>query len=373
MEACLYVAPSDRTVLERLMANGKTPQKLAVRARIVLLSGRGLGTMAIAREARVSKPTVWRWQEAYLEDGVERLRKDKGKGPKAGKPRISDAARLRIVTMTAKEKPANATHWSARMLAKQVGVGHTTVQRVWKEHGLKPHLTRSFKLSNDPQFAEKVQDIVGLYLNPPDNALVLSVDEKSQIQALDRTQPGLPMKKGRAGTMTHDYKRNGVTTLFAALVAAKAKGVTQMQAGEVIGECMPRHRAKEFLRFLKKIDATVALHLDVHLVCDNYRTHKTKEVQAWLAKHPRFKMHYTPTSSSWLNLVERLFAEITRQQIRRGAFKSVADLEAAIGAWIAGWNAKPTPFKWSAKAEAIIAKTVRARQALAAQTPVRNE
>ena len=212
MEACLYVAPGDRTVLERLIANGKTPQKLAVRARIVLLSGRGLGTMAIAREARVSKPTVWRWQEAYLEGGVERLRKDKGKGPKAGKPRISDAVRLRIVTMTAKEKPANATHWSARMLAKQVGVGHTTVQRVWKEHGLKPHLTRSFKLSNDPQFAEKVQDIVGLYLDPPDNALVLSVDEKSQIQALDRTQPGLPMKKGRAGTMTHDYKRNGVTT-----------------------------------------------------------------------------------------------------------------------------------------------------------------
>ena len=253
MEACLYVAPNDRTVLERLIANGKTPQKLAVRARIVLLSGRGFGTMAIARETRVSKPTVWRWQEAYLEGGVERLRKDKGKGPKAGKPRISDAVRLRIVTMTAKEKPANATHWSARMLAKKVGVGHTTVQRVWKEHGLKPHLTRSFKLSNDPQFAEKVQDIVGLYLDPPDDALVLSVDEKSQIQALDRTQPGLPMKKGRAGTMTHDYKRNGVTTLFAALVAAKAKSVTQMQAGEVIGECMPRHRAKEFLRFLKKI------------------------------------------------------------------------------------------------------------------------
>ena len=255
-------------MLERLIANGKTPQKLAVRARIVLLSGRGLGTMAIARETRVSKPTIWRWQEAYMEGGVERLRKDKGKGPKAGKPRISDAVRLRIVTMTAEEKPANATHWSARMLAKQAGVGHTTVQRVWKEYGLKPHLTRSFKLSNDPQFAEKVRDIVGLYLDPPDNALVLSVDEKSQIQALDRTQPGLPMKKGRAGTMTHDYKRNGVTTLFAALIAAKAKSVT--------------------------LDATVARPLDVHVICDNYRTHKTKEVQAWLAKHPRFRMHYTP-------------------------------------------------------------------------------
>jgi hypothetical protein len=229
MAVCLYVVPGDRTVLERLMANGKTPQKLAVRARIVLLSGRGLGTMAIAGSA-----------------GFKGAGRKKGKGPKAGKPRINDAARLRIVTMTAKEKPANATHWSARMLAKQVGVGHTTVQRVWKEHGLKPHLTRAFKLSNDPQFAEKVQDIVGLYLDPPDNALVLSVDEKRQIQGLDGTQPGLPMKKGRAGTMTHDYKRKGVTTLFAALVAAKAKGVTQMRAGEVIGECMPRHRAKEF-------------------------------------------------------------------------------------------------------------------------------
>ena len=364
MEACLYVAPGDRMVLERLIADGKTAQKLAARARIVLLSGDGFGTNAIMRKARVSKPSVWRWQEAYLEGGVERLRRDKGKGPKAGKPPISDEVRLKIVTMTAKEKPANATHWSARMLAREVGVGHTTVQRLWKEHGLKPHLTRSFKLSNDPQFAEKVQDIVGLYLDPPDNALVLSVDEKSQIQALDRTQPGLPMKKGRAGTMTHDYKRNGTTTLFAALVAAKAKNVTQMQTGEVIGECMPRHRAKEFLRFLKKIDAAIAKHLDVHVVCDNYRTHKTKEVQDWLAKHPRIKMHYTPTSSSWLNLVERLFAEITRQQIRRGAFKSVEDLEAAIDAWIAGWNAKPTPFKWTAKANTILEKNARARKAL---------
>jgi len=194
--------------------------------------------------------------------------------------------------------------------------------------------------------------------------VVLSVDEKSQIQALDRTQPGLPMKKGRAGTMTHDYKRNGTTTLFAALVAAKAKGVTQMQTGEAIGECMPRHRAKEFLRFLKKINRTVARHLDVHAICDNYKTRKTAEVQAWLAKHPRFKMHFTPTSSSWLNLVERLFAEITRQKIRRGAFKSVADLEAAIDAWIAGWNAKPKPFKWAAKANAILEKTARARKAL---------
>jgi transposase len=355
IDACLYVRPSDRTTLERLVADGKTPQKIVKRATIVLLSGRGLGTAAIMREARVSKPTVWRWQQAYLEGGVERLMKDKGKGPKAGKPAISDAVRLAIVKRTAQERPANATHWSARMLAAEMGVGHTTVQRIWKEHGLKPHLTRSFKLSNDPQFAEKVVDVVGLYLNPPDKAVVLCVDEKSQIQALDRTQPGLPIKKGRASTMTHDYKRNGTTTLFAAL---------DVKTGKVIGECLPRHRAKEFLRFLKTIDRAVAKSLDVHAICDNYRTHKTKEVQAWLAKHPRFKLHFIPTSSSWLNLVERLFAEITRQRIRRGVFKSVPDLIAAINAWLAERNTKPKPFKWTAKADTILQKNARARQVL---------
>jgi transposase len=364
IEASLYVGPSDRATLERLIADGKTPQKIVKRAMIVLLSGRGLGTNAVCREARVSKPTVWRWQAAYMEGGIERLKKDKGKGPRAGRKRVSEEVRLAIVRRTAQEKPANATHWSARTLAAEVGVGHTTVQRIWKEHGLKPHLTRTFKLSNDPKFAEKVVDVVGLYLDPPDNAVVLSVDEKSQIQALDRTQPGLPLKKGRAGTMTHDYKRNGTTTLFAALVAAKAKSVTELELGAVIGECMPRHRAKEFLRFLKKIDKLVAKHLDVHVVCDNYRTHKTKEVEAWLERHTRFKLHFTPTSSSWLNLVERLFAEITRQRIRRGVFTSVADLEAAIQAWIVERNSKPKPFKWTAKADTILAKNARARRAL---------
>ena len=355
IEACLYVCPGDRVVLERLIADGKTPQKIVKRSMIVMLSGRGLGTAAIEREARVSKPTVWRWQDAYLAGGVDRLLKDLGKGPRAGKQRISDAVRLAIVTRTAKETPKNATHWSARLLAAEMGVGHTTVQRVWQEYGLKPHLTRGFKLSNDPNFTEKVEDIVGLYLDPPDRAVVLCIDEKSQIQALDRTQPGLPLKKGRAGTMTHDYKRNGTTTLFAAL---------DVKTGEVIGECLPRHRASEFLRFLRKIDRVVAKHLDVHAICDNYRTHKTKEVQAWLARHPRFKLHFTPTSSSWINLVERLFAEITRQRIRRGVFKSVADLEAAIEAWIAERNVKPKPFKWTAKADAILEKNARARQAL---------
>jgi transposase len=214
IEGCLYVGPSDQVTLERMIADGKTPQKIVKRATIVLMSGRGHGTNAICREARVSKPTVWRWQAAYMAGGLARLLKDKGKGPHAGKPRVSDEKRVEIVRRTAQEKPANATHWSARMLAEELGVGHTTVQRVWKEHGLKPHLTRTFKLSNDPHFAEKVVDVVGLYLNPPDNAVVLSVDEKSQIQALDRTQPGLPLKKGRATTMTHDYRAPRTMTIF---------------------------------------------------------------------------------------------------------------------------------------------------------------
>jgi transposase len=355
IEACLYVRPIDRMRLQLLIADGKTAQKIVARARIVLLSGSGLGMNAIRREARVSKPTVWRWQQAYIDGGVERLLRDKGKGARAGKKPISDEVRLAAVTKTAKEKPAHATHWSARMLAKEMGIGHTTVQRIWKEHGLKPHLARPFKLSNDPNFAEKVVDIVGLYLNPPDKAVVLCVDEKSQIQALDRTQPGLPMKKGRASTMTHDYKRNGTTTLFAAL---------DVKTGTVIGECLPKHRAKEFISFLKKIDRTVASHLAIHAICDNYSTHKTPAVKAWLARHPRFRLHFIPTSSSWLNLVERLFAEITRQQIRRGVFKSVDDLIATIEAWIENRNAKPKPFKWTAKANTILEKNARARKNL---------
>lgn len=355
IKACLYVSPGDRVTLERLAADGKTAQKIVKRAKIVLASGRGLGTNAIMREAGVSKPAVWRWQDAYMEGGVARLLKDKGKGRKAGKKRISEEVRLAIVTKTAKEKPADATHWSARTMAEATGVSHRSVQRIWKEHGLKPHLTRSFKLSNDPKFAEKVVDIVGLYLNPPDKAVVLCVDEKSQIQALDRTQPGLPMKKGRAQTMTHDYKRNGTTTLFAAL---------DVKTGEVIGECLPRHRAKEFLRFLKKIDRIVAKGLDVHVICDNYSTHKAPAVKAWLDKCKRFKLHFTPTSSSWLNLVERLFAEITRQKIRRGVFKSVGDLISAIESWIAERNARPKPFKWTAKADTILEKNTRARKVL---------
>ena len=355
IKACLYVGPGDRSTLERLVADGKTAQKIVARARIVLASGRGLGTNAIMREARVSKPAVWRWQNAFMEGGVARLLKDKGKGPSAGKPPISDAARLAIVTRTAKEKPANATHWSVRTMADEAGVSHTSVQRIWKEHGLKPHLKRTFKLSNDPKFAEKVIDVVGLYLNPPEKAIVLCVDEKSQIQALDRTQASLPLKKGRAGTMTHDYKRNGTTTLFAAL---------SVLDGSVVGQCLPRHRHQEFLKFLRHLDREFPGELELHLIVDNYRTHKHKNVNAWLAKHPRFHLHFIPTSSSWLNLVERWFRELTDKAIRRGVFPSVPDLIEAIEAFLAAHNDDPKPFVWTASAAAILAKVGRCKAVL---------
>ena len=250
--------------------------------------------------------------------------------------------KAKVLAKTARETPPDATHWSVRTMAKAMGISRTSVQRIWREAGLKPHLTARFKVSNDPQFEEKVTDIVGLYMNPPDQALVLCVDEKSQIQALDRTQPGLPLKKGRAATMTHDYKRNGVTTLYAAM---------DVKSGLVIGDCQPRHRAREFIAFLRRIDRIVKKHLDVHVVLDNSSTHKTAEVKAWLDKHPRFKLHFTPTSASWMNLVERFFAEITRKRIRRGAFASVAELEAAIHDYLLHHNADPKPFVWTKSAE----------------------
>ena len=352
-DICLYVSPANRARLERLVADRNTPRKVVWRADIVLATADGLGTMAIMRRTGKSKPCVWRWQKRFIEAGVDGLLRDKTR-PGRKKP-LAAEVKLKVLAKTAQERPPNATHWSVRSMAKAVGISHTSVQRIWAEAGLKPHLTRKFKLSNDPNFKEKVTDIVGLYLNPPDKALVLSVDEKSQIQALDRTQPGLPMKKGRAGTMTHDYKRNGTTTLFAALDVA---------TGQVIGECLPRHRAKEFIRFLKKIDRVVAKHLELHLIVDNYTTHKTKEVKAWLDKHPRFRLHFTPTSSSWLNLVERFFAEISGKRIRRGVFKSVVELEAAIHDYLAKHNAAPKPFVWTKTADAILEKYARARAAL---------
>ncbi len=354
---CIYVSPEDRARLERLVADRNTPRKVIWRAGIVLATAEGLGTNAIIRRTGKSKPCVWRWQERFVAAGVEGLLRDKTR-PSRKKP-LTAEVKLRVITKTANETPANATHWSVRSMAKAMGISHSSVQRIWVEAGLKPHLVRKFKVSNDPKFVEKVTDVVGLYLTPPDKALVLCVDEKSQIQALDRTQPGLPMKKGRAGTMTHDYKRNGTTTLFAAL---------NVKTGEVIGECLPRHRAKEFIRFLKKIDRIVKKHLDLHLIVDNYGTHKTPEVKAWLEKHPRFKLHFTPTSSSWLNLVERFFAEITSKRIRRGVFTSVAELEAAIDDYLSKHNAEPKPFVWTKTTDDILAKNARARTALNAKT-----
>ena len=331
--------------LERLIADRNTPRKVVWRSRIVLLSAAGCGTMEIMRRTGISKPTVWRWQARYLEAGVDGLLRDKSRPP--GTPPLSAAIKTLVLTKTMRETPPDATHWSVRSMARAVGISHTSVQNIWRAHGLKPHLVDSFKVSNDPAFAEKVEDVVGLYLDPPDKAVVFSVDEKSQIQALDRSQPGLPMKKGRAGTMTHDYKRHGTTTLFAAL---------NLLDGKVIGHCMKRHRHQEFIRFLNRIDRQTLPYLDIHLIIDNYATHKTPAVKRWLKKHPRFHIHFTPTSASWLNMVERFFAEITRKRIRRGVFKSVAELEQAIYDYLAIHNHNPVPFVWTATATAILEK-----------------
>lgn len=351
----------DRRALRELVRDGNTPQKLAKRARIVLMTADGHGTTAIMRTVGVAKTTVWRWQEYFVTAGVAGLVKGRSKPP--GKKPIAEDVKLRVVEKTMKERPANATHWSVRSMAAEIGISRTSVQRIWRHYGLKPHLVRGFKVSNDPDFVAKVKDVVGLYLDPPEHAVVLAVDEKSQIQALDRTQPGLPLKKGRAGTMTHDYKRNGTTTLFAALDVA---------SGQVIGQCLPRHRAKEFLAFLKMIDRETPADLDLHLILDNYATHKAPPIKRWLKRHPRVALHFTPTSSSWLNLVERLFAEITRQRIRRGTFDSVPELEAAITAWIDHRNVHPKPFVWTAKAATIIVKHRRARKSLDASIAATN-
>jgi len=353
---CIWLSPEDRAELEGWVAGRNTPQKLVWRARIVLAWAGGTGLTAVVRQVGKTKRTSYRWRDRYLERGVEGLRRDASRPGR--KPPLSAAVIERVVHMTLHEKPPAATHWSARTLAKAVGLSHTSVQRIWAAHGLKPHLTRTFKLSNDKQFVEKVRDVVGLYLDPPDKALVLALDEKSQIQALDRTQPGLPMKKGRAGTWTHDYKRHGVTTLFAALDVA---------TGKVIGQCMKRHRHQEWLKFLRAIDRATPKGLDLHLIADNYATHKHPAVKAWLARHPRFHMHFTPTSASWLNQVERFFGLITGQRIRRGVFHSVAELEAAIHDYLEHHNADPKPFVWTKSAEQILDKVARGRQALESQ------
>jgi transposase len=355
MKTDITVGAEDRARLERVVGDRNTPAKVVWRARIVLATADGQSVKAIARATGKSKPCVWRWQKRFAEEGVDGLKRDKTRPP--GRKPLSADLKAKVLAKTARETPTDATHWSVRTMAKAMGISRTSVQRIWREAGLKPHLTARFKVSNDPQFEEKVSDIVGLYMSPPDRALVLCVDEKSQIQALDRTQPGLPLKKGRAATMTHDYKRNGVTTLYAAM---------DVKSGLVIGDCQPRHRAREFIAFLRRIDRGVRKHLDVHVVLDNSSTHKTDEVKAWLARHPRFKLHFTPTSASWLNLVERFFAEITRKRIRRGTFASVAELEDAIHDYLHHHNADPKPFVWTKTAEVILKKERRALDALEA-------
>lgn len=349
----LTLTDDERMALGRLVADRNTPAKVVWRAQIVLATARGLGIGAVAAETGKDKTTIRRWQSRFAEEGVDGLRRDKTRRP--GTPPLSDEVKAKVLTKTATETPPNATHWSVRSMAKEMGISHTSVQRIWQEAGIKPHLVKTFKISNDPEFEEKVTDVVGLYMNPPDKALVLCVDEKSQIQALDRSQPGLPLKPGRAATMTHDYKRHGTTTLFAAL---------DVKSGFVVGECLPRHRAKEFLRFLRKIDRATKKSLDLHLVLDNYGTHKTPEVKAWLEKHPRFHLHFTPTGASWMNLVERFFAEITNKRIRRGVFKSVDELEDAIHDYLNQHNADPIPFIWTKSAQTVLAKERRAKDKL---------
>jgi len=344
---------ADREVLQRWERGRSTQARLVLRARIVLAAAEGKDNKTIAAELGTNRLLVGQWRNRYAKDGLAGIQKDAPRGGR--KPAAQLAVAAKIIEWTTQKKPSNATHWTTRTLAKELGTNRSMVNRVWRANGLKPHLSRTFKMSNDKRFEEKLVDVVGLYLNPPERALVLSADEKSQIQALDRTQPGLPLKKGRCGTMTHDYKRNGTTTLFAAL---------SMLDGKVISACMDRHRHQEWIKFLKLIDQQTPPDLDLHLIVDNYATHKHPKVLNWLKRHRRFHMHFTPTSSSWLNMVERWFRQITDQRIRRGVFRSVPELIAAIDAYIAEHNRDPKPFVWAAKAEQILAKVKRARAVL---------
>src|SRR4029079_14143074 len=352
----ISISDPDRERLERLVRDRNTPQKVVWRARIVLGAAARVEAGEIAGSVCERGLHVRRWRRRYVGKGVDGLLKDATRPPRR-KPLTAEKIG-QVVDMTLHQTPPNATQWSVRTMAVAANISYSSVQRIWHAHGLKPHLTRTFKVSRDPNFVDKVEDVTGLYFNPPAKALVLSVDEKSQIQALDRTQAGLPSKKGRAGTMTHDYKRNGTTTLFAAL---------NMLDGKVIGACMPRHRHRESLRFLKLVDQQTPNGLDLHLIVDNYATHKTPAVKRWLKAHPRFHLHFTPTSASWLNMVERFFAEITRKRIRRGVFKSVADLESAIMTYLDNHNAHPKPFIWTKTASEIFEKVAKAKQALESQ------
>jgi transposase len=349
----LTLSQTDQAELERWVSAHRTPQQVAQRCRIVLAAAQGEQDQAIASDLDLNYKTVALWRQRFRKAGTDCLWEvAEGRGRK---PRYPAEKIKQIIDATLQTRPKGATHWSCRTMARAQSVSKATVNRIWQSHHLQPHLTKGFKLSRDPQFLEKLTDVVGLYLNPPEKALVLCVDEKSQIQALDRTQPGLPMKKGRCGTMTHDYKRNGTTTLFAALEVA---------AGKVIGQCYARHRHQEFLKFLKRLDAEFPGQTAMHLVMDNYGTHTHPRVKSWLKHHPRFRSHFVPTSSSWLNLVERWFGELTGKRIRRGAFVSVPDLLAAIEEFLDAWNKNPKPFVWTATLDSIVEKLQRCRQTL---------
>jgi transposase len=349
----ITLTPDERAVLDKWATGRSLPLRLVQRAQIIQMAADGRLNQVIARTLRISRPTVQLWRQRFLALRLPGLEKD---APRPGRiPRISPRKIKAVVEATLHTQPPHATHWSTRTMAKAQGLSEATIHRIWKQHNLKPHLVKTFKLSRDKQFMEKLMDVVGLYLNPPDKALVLCVDEKSQIQALDRTQPGLPLKKGRCGTMTHDYKRNGTTTLFAAL---------SMLDGKVIGDCMPRHRHQEFIRFLKKIDGETPAGFDLHLIADNYSTHKHPRVKSWLSRHPRFHLHFIPTSSSWLNLVERWFREITDKRIRRGVFRNVPELIDAIQGYIKNHNQNPHVFVWSAPVDRILAKISKCKEVL---------
>jgi len=349
----LVLLLEERRQLEAFVAAPSNPHRMVREARGLLMAADGVANAVIAERLDVSRSTVIGWRKQFVEDGVAgvgRVRAGRGRKPTIPAEKIDE-----IVERTQHETPPDATHWSVRTMADAAGVGRSTVHKVWQARGLKPHLVDTFKISTDPAFEDKLVDVVALYMCPPDNAVVLCVDEKSQVQALDRTQPSLPMKPGRAGTMTHDYKRNGTTTLFAAL---------NVLTGLVIGKCLPRHRHQEFLAFLKDINRRVSRGKDIHLILDNYGTHTHPDVIAWLDKHPRFHLHFTPTRSSWLNLVERWFRELTTRRLKRGSFASVAELTSAIEGYIAHHNGDPKPFVWTKTADEIITKVRRGRVAL---------
>jgi transposase len=349
----ITLGPEQKQVLEQQARARSLPARAVERSRIVLMAAEGHQDVEISAALHITPKKVARWRERFRRAGLAGLLKD---APRPGRtPTITQEIAQKVVQKTTQEKPVNATHWSTRTMSAAMGISESSVRRIWHAHGLKPHLIETFKISNDPAFAEKLEAIVGLYLDPPEHGLVLCCDEKSQIQALDRTQPGLPLKRGRGATMTHDYKRNGTTTLFAALNTVD---------GRVLGMCMERHRHQEWLKFLRLIDETVPLKKELHIICDNYATHKHPKVKRWLQCHPRFHVHFTPTSASWLNMVERFFRDLTERRIRRGVFRNLEELVVAVETYIDQHNVNPKPFIWTARATDILEKVKRARASL---------